>query len=71
METHQHTCPQCGEHDFIITVQQTISVGFTADGEHQVYDGPGGDMEWDDSTDAICCNADCGHCGPLGEMKPA
>lgn len=61
------TCPKCGGRDFRMYVQQRIHVEFTPGGEHQVYDGPEGDMEFDDTTEAIC--NDCDHFAPLGEMK--
>ena len=68
-ETFDATCPQCGGHHFRLYVQQRIFVEFTEDGSHQVYDGPEGDMEFDDDTEAFCENDECGHFGPLGEMK--
>lgn len=64
-------CPKCGCTRFEMDVSQRIKVEFdpeeVPDGEpHDVYDGPYGDMVWDDDTD-VCCN-DCGHVGPLWKM---
>lgn len=63
---HYPTCPQCGSRDFRMYVQQRIHVEFAED-DYQVYDGPEGDMEFDDATEAICNG--CNYCAPLGEMK--
>lgn len=63
------TCPECGGHNFRIYVQQRIHVEFLADGDHRVYDGPEGDMEFDDDTEAFCNGDGCEHYGKLGEMK--
>lgn len=62
-------CPKCGSRDFRLYVMQRIRVEFSErgdDGEHDVYAGPEGDIEWDDDTEAICNN--CYHFGPLGKM---
>lgn len=64
------TCPKCGGHEFHLDVLQHISVKFEGD-EHQVYDGPDGDMEWDDDAYAICANSGCDHSAKLGEMIAA
>jgi hypothetical protein len=68
----EYTCPKCGEHKFTLVVEQLIHVEFTGDEDdedHEVFEGPFGDMEWTDDTRASCY--DCGHCAPLGEMKGA
>ena len=66
------TCPECGGHRFRLYVEQRIFVEFT-EGEHEVYDGPEGDMEWDDTTEVHCEGDDgagpCEHYGLLGSMK--
>lgn len=64
---YKATCPQCGGHAFRMYVLQRISVEFDAGGDHEVCDGPAGDMEFGDTTEAIC--NDCGHSGLLGSMK--
>jgi hypothetical protein len=49
-----------------MNVLQRVEVAFDGD-DHEVVDGPDGDMEWDDTTVATC--TDCDHTAPLGEMK--
>ena len=66
-QTQQPCCPKCGCHQFTLTVTQLVDVEFEGDDHHNVFNGPSGDMEWDDDTDAICI--ECGHFGPLGKMK--
>ena len=66
-DDYEYRCPKCGGHRFRIYVQQRVFVEFGAAGDHDVYDGPEGDMEWDDDSEAIC--DDCDHYGPLGKMK--
>lgn len=66
-EQIDYTCPECGGHSFRMSVMQVIKVEFLTDGDHQVYDGPDGDMEFDDDTEATC--VDCDHSGKLGDMK--
>jgi len=60
------TCPKCGSTSFRMNVLQRVEVAFDGD-DHEVVDGPDGDMEWDDTTVATC--TDCDHTAPLGEMK--
>lgn len=59
MSKPEYTCPSCGNHDFELAVTQYIKVRFLPPDEddHEVIDGPYGDMEWDDSDYArcICC----------------
>jgi hypothetical protein len=69
-----YQCPKCGEREFEIPVQQYVKVQFyeepNEDGDdHQVYQGPDGDMEWDGDSYSRCIN--CDHWAPLKEMvKP-
>ena len=65
--SYSATCPECGSHIFRMYVQQRVHVKFTGDGEHEVCGGPEGDMEFDDTTEAICNG--CDYYGPLGLMK--
>lgn len=62
------TCSECGGKTFTIVVEQLITVKFfdNEDEDHEVTDGPRGDMEWTDESDLIC--EDCGHCASLKEM---
>lgn len=64
---YEATCPKCGGHDFRMDVLQSICVQFGSTGDHDVYAGPNGDMEFDEDTGAICNG--CFHYAPLGEMK--
>jgi hypothetical protein len=68
MSKPEYTCPQCGEHRFELTVRQSVDVSFYEDEDHEVDDGPRGDIEWGDSTEAICGDY-CGWSGTLGEAK--
>lgn len=63
------TCPKCGSHRFTLTVEQQADVAFSKDNEHEVDDGPYGDMEWDGTTDAVCLNTLCGYSALLHDMK--
>ncbi len=71
------TCPDCGGHQFDFIVTQLVTVEFTPacdegdeeDIDHEVTDGPRGDMEWDENTEAFCCHSDCGWSGLLGEAS--
>jgi hypothetical protein len=60
------TCPNCGGHQFHLDVMQRIQVVFDDD-DHEVVDGPEGDMEWDDDTLARCVS--CSHQGKLSDMR--
>ena len=64
--TTRHTCPECGGHNFRMSVVQTIHVDFSDEDGPEVFDGPSGEMGWGDNTEADCLS--CGHSGPLGEM---
>jgi hypothetical protein len=64
---HQPTCPECGSHSFTLCVVQLVDVKFNSKDDHDVCDGPRGDMEWTDETAAICTA--CGHAGNLKEMQ--
>lgn len=66
-EVYDATCPKCGGHNFRMHVMQRIHVQFGATGDHDVYDGPDGDIEFDDDTGATCTG--CLHYAPLGKMK--
>jgi hypothetical protein len=62
------TCPKCGGHRFTLTVEQEVDVAFDDDEDHEVEDGPRGDMAWDGTTDATCL--ECGHVALLHDMRP-
>lgn len=68
MSEHEYTCPNCGEHEFELAVTQIVDVDFYEDETHEVQDGPRGDIEWGEATDAICRHL-CGWSGKLGEAK--
>lgn len=61
-------CPQCGNRHFQIVVRQMADVGFDEDGDHELTDGPYGDVEWDDDSFAICAD-NLGGCGWAGTLK--
>jgi len=52
-------CPRCGCRELKITIDQQIAVDFDEDGDHQVVDGPEGDLTWDDGSACSCTS--CGH----------
>lgn len=62
----KYVCTKCGNTSFTLVVSQLVDVEFSDD-EPEVIDGPRGDMEWTDESDAIC--TDCGHCDTLATMK--
>lgn len=68
MSKPEYTCPECGGHRFNIEVKQTVEVTFDADDGHYVEDGPFGDIEWGDESQAIC-REHCGWAGQLSECK--
>lgn len=59
-------CPVCGGSRFKVAVYQDVVVEFYDD-DHEVVDGPMGDMEWDDDSYALCCR--CQHFSRLGKMR--
>lgn len=65
-------CPTCGNRHLQIVVQMLADVQFDDDeGDHEVTDGPYGDVYWDDDSNVICSiNLDgCGWAGKVGEAK--
>ena len=65
----EYVCPACGGSEFELVVTQLIDVLFYSDGDHAVTDGPRGDMEWGDDTQALCRSR--GRADILREAKPA
>lgn len=65
----EYVCPTCGGSEFELVVTQLIDVLFYSDGDHDVTDGPRGDVEWCDDTQAFCRG--CGWADILREAKPA
>jgi len=63
-----YTCPKCGGHTFDITVTQQVTAAFYSNGEHDLLDDAHGDMEWGDTSEAVCSN--CRWSGTLGEALP-
>jgi Zn finger protein HypA/HybF involved in hydrogenase expression len=66
-DKYQYACPKCGGHTFQLVVPMLVDVEFTPGEDHSIYDGPYGDTEFSDATQAIC--NDCHHSATLGEMK--
>ena len=66
MSKPEYTCPNCGGHEFKLTVTQLVEVEFQPDDEHEITDGPRGDTEWGADTNAICCDMVCGWSDQLG-----
>lgn len=77
-ETHEETpydplprnyvhCPNCGKQHFRVTITQTADVKFKED-DHEVTDGPYGDLEWDENSTAVCAT-NLGGCGWSGQLK--
>lgn len=67
MSKPDYICPECGDSHFELAVTQLVDVVFAQNGDHAITDGPRGDMEWSDSTQAIC--KDCGWAGTLSDAK--
>lgn len=65
-QTQTPVCPVCGGVRFKVAVYQDVVVEFYAD-DHEVVDGPMGDMGWDDDSYALCCG--CNHFAKLGNMR--
>lgn len=63
-------CPVCGNQHFQIVTRQLTDVKFEDDGDHEVTDGPYGDVYWDDDSYVICAeNLDgCSWSGHLKEL---
>lgn len=63
-------CPQCGNTHLQVSIQQWIDVVFTED-DHEVTDGPVGDLLWEDGSHVICAtNFDgCGWAGKMSECE--
>lgn len=65
----KYACPQCHGRSFTVVIRQLADVDFDADGEHEVLDGPYGDLEWDDDSIVNCRNDGCGWSGTLKETE--
>lgn len=61
-------CPECGGRKFQLAVTQWVDMRFRKDGDHDIDDGPNGDMDWDDDSHVICRNDGCGWSGQLKEL---
>jgi hypothetical protein len=62
-----YKCPKCGGRKFTLTISQLADVEFDEEGDHEVCDGPYGDLEFDKESHAICCNSECRWSGSLVE----
>ena len=56
-------CPNCGGRHFQVVIRQMADVTFKEDGDHEVTDGPYGDLDFDDESFVIC--NECSWCGRL------
>ena len=65
----QYKCRKCGSTTFKMSVLQQINVEFLGYGGHEVFEGPAGDMEWDDDTFAFCLGALCHYEGHLHSFE--
>lgn len=61
-------CPACGGRRFQLVVRQMVDMEFRDDGDHDIVDGPYGDIDWDDDSFAICRHDGCGWSGQLKEL---
>lgn len=61
-------CPQCGKQHFQIVTRQSTDIKFEDDGDHELIDGPYGDVDWDDDSFVICPSHLDG-CGWSGQLK--
>lgn len=68
--TDTYLCPKCGNRHFQLMVTQLADVRFDENGDHEVTEGPYGDLDFDDSAFAICSTnlGGCGHAGALAEF---
>ena len=62
-----YKCPKCGSRKFKLTISQTADVTFDEDGDHEVTDGPYGDLEFGKNSHAVCGNQECSWSGDLIE----
>lgn len=47
-------CPACGQRNFQVEIRQMADVTFKEDGDHEVTDGPYGDLEFDGASFVSC-----------------
>ena len=48
-----YKCPKCGSRKLKLTISQTADVTFDEDGDHEVTDGPYGDLEFGKNSHAV------------------
>jgi len=65
----KHVCPKCSSNELRVSVEMWADVTFyeeeDVDGaDHEVTDGPYGDMEWDSDS-----AAQCRYCGLSGQLS--
>ena len=66
--SRDYTCPGCGKGRFQVSVETVSEINFREDGEHDVIN-EGSDLNFDDDSQAVCCNLKCGWSGPLSDCK--
>lgn len=59
-------CPNCGCNHLKVEITQFADVEFGEE-DHDVTDGPYGDLEWGDDSTVVC--KDCGWCGTLKQCE--
>lgn len=69
MKKPQYRCPNCKGTTFQLCIRQQLDVKFLANDDHEIIDGPKGDLEWDDDSFTIC--DDCGKSGSLFKFSTA
>lgn len=60
-------CPCCGSRSFQVVIRQLADVTFSENGDHEVTEGPYGDLDFDDDSYVICAGQECGWSGRLIE----
>lgn len=61
-------CPECGNRHLQIVATTLVDVEYDDEGDHEVTDGPYGDIYFDDESEAICAT-NHGGCGYVGTLK--
>lgn len=67
-DSFQAICPNCGGSRFDITVQNTATVTFGRDGNHDVDDVTD-EAQWEDDSPITCANESCSFTGKFKDVR--